>query len=135
MGTDTPSENQRSECPIAGALDIVGDKWTLLVLRDLLDGKTRFSEFERAPESMTTNILTNRLRRLEAHGLIVRRRGDGRRHEYHLAPKGEALRPAILALAAWGNAHLPDTWTPPAGYLQPSPRVAVVVAVAVAVEE
>ena len=118
MSSGSPTDNQRSECPIAGALDLVGDKWTLLVLRDLLDGKTRFSEFERSPERITTNILSDRLRRLEEHGLIVRRRGTGRRHEYHLKPKGEALRPAILALAAWGNAHLPDTWTPPADYLQ-----------------
>ncbi len=118
MGSGTSIEHQRSECPIAGALDIVGDKWTLLVLRDLLDGNTRFSEFERAPENITTNILSDRLRRLEEHGLIVRRRGAGRRHEYHLEPKGEALRPTILALAAWGNAHLIGTWTPPADYLQ-----------------
>lgn len=109
---------RRSDCPIASTLDIVGDKWTLLVLRDLLDGKTRFSEFERSPERITTNILSDRLRRLEDHGLIERRQGSGRRYEYHLAPKGEDLRPTILALASWGNAHVPDTWVPPDGYLE-----------------
>ncbi len=118
MSRDVSTEKRRSECPIAGTLDIVGDKWTLLVLRDLLDGKTRFSEFERSPEQITTNILSDRLRRLEVHGLVVRRQGSGRRFEYHLEPKGEALRDAILALAAWGNAHVADTWVPPANYLQ-----------------
>ena len=111
-------DDRRSECPIASTLDIVGDKWTLLVLRDLLDGKKRFSEFERSPERITTNILSNRLRRLEDHGLIARRQGSGRRYEYHLEPKGEELRPAILALAAWGNDHLAGTWVPPEGYLE-----------------
>ena len=53
---------RRSECPISSTLDIIGDKWTLLVVRDLLDGKTRFSQFERSPESIPTNILTDRLR-------------------------------------------------------------------------
>ncbi len=116
-----PTDGRRSECPIAGSLDILGDRWTLLVLRDLLDGKTRFSEFERSAESITTNILSDRLRRLEQHGMIDRRQGDGRRYAYHLTTKGEDLRPAILALAAWGNAHVPDTWVPPTDYLAPPP--------------
>jgi len=108
----------RSECPIASSLDIVGDKWTLLVLRDLLDGKTRFSEFERSPESIPTNILTERLRRLEVHGLAERVKGEGRRVDYLVTPKGEAMRSVLLALAAWGNANVEGTWVPPAkGYL------------------
>ena len=107
----------RSECPIASSLDIVGDKWTLLVLRDLLDGKTRFSEFERSPESIPTNILAERLRRLEAHGLAERAQGPGRRVDYFVTAKGEDLRPVLLAMAAWGNAHIDDTWVPPKGYL------------------
>ena len=113
----TVSDDRRSECPISSALDIVGDKWTLLVLRDLLDGKTRFTEFERSAESITTNILSDRLRRLEQHDMIERRQGDGRRFAYHLTSKGEDMRPAILELAAWGNAHLADTWVPPPDYL------------------
>ena len=113
----------RSECPIATSLDIVGDKWTLLVLRDLLDGKTRFSEFERSPEGIPTNILTERLRRLEAHGLLARERNEGRRYEYRVTDKGEALRPAILELAAWANTYVPGTWKPPANYLSPSTEV------------
>ena len=107
----------RSECPISSSLDIVGDKWTLLVLRDLLDGKTRFSEFERSPESIPTNILTERLRRLVAHGLAERAQGAGRRVDYFVTAKGEALRPVLLAMATWGNAHIDGTWVPPAEYL------------------
>lgn len=107
----------RSECPIASSLDIVGDKWTLLVLRDLLDGKSRFSEFERSAEAIPTNILTDRLRRLVAHGLAERIKGDGRRVDYIVTTKGEAMRPALIALAAWGNAHVDGTWVPPDDYL------------------
>lgn len=110
----------RSECPIASSLDIVGDKWTLLVLRDLLDGKTRFSELERSPEKVPTNILTDRLRRLEGHQLIERRPGQGRRVDYYVTSKGEAMRPVLLAMVEWGNTHVDDTWQPPPGYLTDS---------------
>ena len=108
----------RSECPIASSLDIVGDKWTLLVLRDLLDGKSRFSELERSPEGIPTNILTERLRRLASHGLIERQPGEGRRVDYEVTPKGQAMRPVLLAMATWGNDHIDGTWVPPADYLE-----------------
>ena len=119
---DSSAVTWRSECPIASTLDIVGDKWTLLVLRDLLDGKTRFSEFERSPESIPTNILTERLRRLETHGLVTRVQREGRRVDYHVTPKGEALRPTLIAMAAWGNDHVAGTWVPPADYLHAAVR-------------
>ncbi len=114
------ADSRRSECPISCTLDVVGDKWTLLVLRDLLDGKTRFSEFERSPEGIPTNILTERLRRLEAHGLVERRKGSGRRHHYAVTDEGVAFRPTLLALADWGNRFVDDTWKPPADYLLPA---------------
>ncbi len=113
-----PTDGRRSECPIAGSLDILGDRWTLLVLRDLLDGKTRFSQFERSPEGIPTNILTDRLRRLEANGLLERvATATSSRTTYRPTEKGRELRPALLELAAWGNRHLEDTWVPPADYL------------------
>lgn len=113
-------QSRRSECPISSSLDIVGDKWTLLVLRDLLDGKTRFSEFERSPEKIPTNILTERLRRLEGAGLAKRRRSPtSSRSLYHPTDRGRDLRPVLLALAAWGNEHLEETWVPPVDYLAP----------------
>lgn len=112
------SEERRSACPIAGSLDILGDKWTLLVLRDLLDGKSRFSEFERSPERIPTNILTDRLRRLERAGLVEREKVDGsKRWGYRPTDKGVAIRPVLLALVEWGNSHLQDTWVPPPDYL------------------
>ena len=113
----------RSECPISSSLDIVGDKWTLLVLRDLLDGKTRFSEFERSPEAIPTNILTERLRRLVEHGLAQRVKSDGRRIDYFVTDKGEAMRPILLAMAHWGNANVAGTWVPPPDYLTKPARL------------
>lgn len=111
----------RSECPIASTLDLLGDKWTLLVLRDLLDGKTRFVELERSPESIPTNILSDRLKRLDAAGLIERYVPTGRaRHEYRVTNAGRQTRPIILALANWGNEHIADTWVPPKDYLTQS---------------
>ncbi len=116
------TDTRRSECPIAGSLDILGDRWTLLVLRDLLDGKTRFSEFERSPEGIPTNVLTDRLRRLEANGLLERvAKATSSRTTYHPTEKGRELRQALLELAAWGNRYLDDTWVPPTDYLAPPP--------------
>ena len=120
---NSPDASWRSECPIATSLDIVGDKWTLLVLRDLLDGKTRFSEFERSPESIPTNILTERLRRLVLHGLAERVQGSGRRIDYFVTSKGEAMRPVLLALATWGNNNIEGTWAPPSNYLAKPARL------------
>lgn len=109
---------RRSECPIASSLDVLGDKWTLLVLRDLLDGKTRFKDFEDSPEGIPTNILSDRLRRLELNDLARKEPIPGsKRSEYHVTSKGRDLRPVLLALAAWGNQHLEETWVPPPGYL------------------
>lgn len=113
---------RRSECPISSTLDIVGDRWTLLVLRDLLDGKTRFSEFERSPESIPTNILTDRLRRLVDTGLAERCPAKGRRVDYELTDSGRALRPVLIALVEWGNDHIEGTWVPPDDYLLGSSR-------------
>ena len=62
----------RSVCPIASTLDLVGDKWSLLIVRDLLIGKSRYGEFLKSPEGITTNILADRLRRMERTGLIER---------------------------------------------------------------
>lgn len=112
------AQQPRSSCPIATSLDVIGDKWTLLVLRDLLDGKTRFSEFERSPEHIPTNILTDRLRRLEQADIIARAPIEGsKRMQYVPTEKGIALRPVLLAMVEWGNTFYPDTWRPPSGYL------------------
>lgn len=104
---------KRSKCPVACTLDILGDKWTLLVIRDLSLGKKTYSEFQQSPETMPTNILAERLKRLEAHGLISRRRYQDHppRYEYRLTDKGRDLQPVLLAIVEWGNRHLKGTIT------------------------
>jgi DNA-binding HxlR family transcriptional regulator len=96
--------NLRSDCPIAASLDILGDRWTLLVLRDmLLGGKSHFSEFAE-DESIATNVLTDRLTTLVSQGIIERvpDPDDGRKYLYRpLAPAVDLL-PVIAELAAWG---------------------------------
>lgn len=102
---------RRSACPVAGALDLIGDRWTLLVVRDLLLGKTRFGDFLRAPEAIPTNILAERLKRLEEAGLVeaLPYSEHPPRFEYRLTPRGRELGPIVRAVAAWGTAHIPDT--------------------------
>ena len=101
----------RSLCPIASSLDLLGDRWTLLVVRDLLAGKTRFGEFLASAEHIPTNILADRLKRLEAAGLIVREcyQEHPPRDAYHLTPSGAALRRPLEALADWGIQQFPGT--------------------------
>jgi DNA-binding HxlR family transcriptional regulator len=102
---------RRSSCSIACALDIVGDRWTLLIVRDLIGGKRRYSDFLRSSERIPTNILADRLRLLERTGLIERMplRERSRRRAYRLTPDGQALGQVVDALATWGLQHLPDT--------------------------
>lgn len=102
---------QRSRCPIAGTLDILGDRWTLLVVRDLLLGKKRFGEFRQSPEGIPSNILSDRIKRLEEAGLITSLLYSKHppRSEYLLTPKGEELRPVMRAILEWAAKHLPGT--------------------------
>jgi DNA-binding HxlR family transcriptional regulator len=104
----------RSSCPVAGALDLVGDRWTLLVVRDLLRGKRRYGDLAASSERIPTNILADRLRRLEQGGVVERVQYSERppRYEYRLTPRGEDLRPAIRSLAAWGLQYVPGTRVP-----------------------
>src|SRR5262249_5248365 len=99
----------RSRCPIAAALDLVGDRWTLLVMRDVLFyGKRRVADFLASPEGIATNILAARLERLERCGLIKRRRYQERpvREEYVPTARGKDLAPALRALVRWGQRHV-----------------------------
>jgi DNA-binding HxlR family transcriptional regulator len=104
----------RSTCPVAGALDLIGDKWTLLVVRDLMRGKRRYGDLAASSERIPTNILADRLRRLEHGGLVERVQYNARppRYEYRLTARGEDLRPAIRSLAAWGLQYVPGTRPP-----------------------
>lgn len=102
----------RSGCPIAHALDLVGDRWTLLVLRDLLFGsKRRFTELLASREGIATNVLTDRLRRLEEAGLILRESDpdDGRKALYRPTAAGVGLAPTLIEMVLWGLDHQPPT--------------------------
>ena len=109
----TPA-GKRSLCPVASALDIVGDKWTLLVVRDLLLGKATYSELQKSPEKIPTNILADRLKRLEQAGIVRRERYQQRppRYAYRLTDKGKDLGRILVAMVEWGNRHIPGTYVP-----------------------
>ncbi len=95
---------RRSNCPISYATDIFGDAWTLLVLRDLLlFNRRHFSELQGMEEGIATNILADRLKRLEAYGVVVREPDpkDGRKTVYRPTDTGIALIPILLEISAW----------------------------------
>ena len=96
---------RRSDCAVACTLDLVGDRWTLLVVRDLLSGKRYFDEFLRSPEGIATNILSARLRVLQEHGFIekVRDPSDQRRWAYRFTQEGLPLRELLGPLGDGGR--------------------------------
>jgi DNA-binding HxlR family transcriptional regulator len=108
------SPERRSECAIAGVLDLVGDRWSLLIVRDLwLRGPLRFQDFESmvGQESIATNTLAARLRRLEESGIVHKEKYQDHpaRFEYELTGKGVDLVPVLESLAQWGATHIPGT--------------------------
>jgi DNA-binding HxlR family transcriptional regulator len=105
------NDARRSNCPVACTLDLLGDKWTLLVVRDLIVGKRRFDEFLASPEGVASNILADRLARLTAAGLVEQRPNPEHRGRatYHLTPRGASLESVIATVASWGLENLPGT--------------------------
>jgi len=106
---ETDAPEWRSSCPIASGLDVLGDKWSLLIIRDLLQFGTRtYSEFTEAAEGVSTNILASRLKSLAWLGLIEHVDPDGvaRNNAYRLTPSGLALQPVLEALGRWSQVHL-----------------------------
>jgi DNA-binding HxlR family transcriptional regulator len=101
----TRSSVRRSDCPVANTLDLVGDKWSLLVVRDLLHGKRTYGEVLDSPEGIPSNILAERLRRLEAAGLVVRSAYQEHpvRYAYTLTHKGLALGKILLAFVEYSR--------------------------------
>jgi DNA-binding HxlR family transcriptional regulator len=90
-------------CPVAKATEVIGEKWTLLVLRELFLGTTRFNDFQRAMSRMSPTLLAKRLRRLEECGIIIRKKLSGQKgYEYRLTAAGKELSPLIETLAVWG---------------------------------
>lgn len=104
--TFATSASRRSPCPLACGLDIFGDRWTLLVVRDLIMGAERFKDFTASPEGIPTNILTERLGRLQESGIVqLTAAADGSKHPaYKLSAKGQALKPILAAMRDWGLA-------------------------------
>ena len=104
---------RRSACPVANTLDLVGDKWSLLIIRDMRHGKRTYGELAQSPEGIPTNILADRLRRLEETGIIESAAYQERpvRYAYTLTDKGNDLGELLGALVRWGKKHIPGTRT------------------------
>lgn len=102
---------KRSSCPIACTLDIFGDKWTLLVVRDLFAGKKTYGGFQNSPEKVPTNMLADRLKRLVEHQIVVKTPYQEHpvRYEYALTPKGRELGMILKAMVQWGEKHIPGS--------------------------
>jgi DNA-binding HxlR family transcriptional regulator len=110
----TPAKH-RSACPLNAALEVYGDRWTLLIVRDLMfKDKAGYSEFLASEEGISTNILADRLRALEAEGIIAGQRDPENRRKivYHLTAKGIDLAPVLTELIIWGARHA-ETDAPP----------------------
>jgi len=101
----------RSRCAVACTLDLVGDKWSLLVVRDLLRGNLTYGELQNSPEGIPTNILADRLKKLEQAGLIAKSEYHQHpvRYVYGLTEKGKALGEVLQALVRWGKKHISGT--------------------------
>ena len=102
-----PKAEHRSGCPVSISLDLLGDRWSLLLVRDMMvRGYRTFREFQRSGEGIATNILADRLQKLEAGGSVVREPAeDGRSTYYRLAAKGIALARVLLEILIWGARH------------------------------
>ena len=101
---------KRSSCPITNMLDIFGDKWSLLVVRDIYLGKRTYGEFLESPEQISTNILANRLKQLEVSGIIAKivYQNNPVRYQYELTEKGRDLLPVISEMLLWAEKYMPD---------------------------
>jgi DNA-binding HxlR family transcriptional regulator len=90
-------------CPVAMTAEVLTERWTPLIVRELLSGSTHFNELRRGVPLMSPSLLSKRLKMLERVGIVDRRRGDGRSIEYVLTPAGEELRPLITGMGVWGQ--------------------------------
>lgn len=102
---------KRSSCPVANTLDVIGDKWSLLVIRDLFAGKSIYREFQESPEGIPTNILADRLSRLVEQGMVEKSPYQDRpvRYAYTLAKKGRELGPVLIEMSKWGEKYFPGS--------------------------
>lgn len=101
-------------------LDMVGDRWSLVIVRDMLNGKSRFGEFLKSPEKIATSVLADRLERLVTLGVAEARayQDNPARYEYRLTEAGEAMLPILQEVCRWANRFRPETWPAPEAFLQ-----------------
>lgn len=119
MGMMTKRNARRSTCPINASLEVIGDRWSLLIVRDMLFGRARtYKDFRGAEEGIATNILADRLERLLSFGIIASEQApdDGRRMIYRLTEKGFDLVPVLMELSFWGSRY--EEGRPPPGILE-----------------
>ena len=108
MARKKPSKKWRSGCPLNASVEILGDRWSILIIRDMmLRGFQTYKEFLTSYEKIATNILADRLKNLEAHGIIAARRDvkDGRKVIYRLTAKGIDLAPVLTEMVLWAGGH------------------------------
>lgn len=119
-------QDPRSTCPISTALEVVGDRWTLLIVRDLMfAGKRHFREFLQSEEAISSNVLADRLNALLENGIVQRTDNPAHAQKavYTLTEKGLALLPVVVALSAWTQKHYPKTRRPEAvGLVSQGPK-------------
>ena len=103
---------KRSKCPVSCILEILGDKWTLLVVRDIFLGKHTFKDLQSSAEKIPSNILTDRLKRLEQNEVVHRElyQTHPKRYRYYLTQKGRDLEPVMESLIVWSNKYMPETY-------------------------
>lgn len=98
----------RSTCPLSIILDLVGDKWSLLIIRDIFMGANTYSQFLNSPERIASNILVDRINKLKVHGIIkvVRDKEDGKIKHYYLTEKGIDLYPVLAEMMHWSQKYI-----------------------------
>ena len=117
------NEKSAKRCPIAHSADLFGDRWSLVIVRDMLMGKKRFGEFLESSEAITASVLTARLTRLENVGLISKTpyQSNPVRYDYTLTAKGRGLLPVLQALSEWGSRNFPNVRRPPDRFMNMKP--------------
>ena len=112
--------NRRSQCAISTGLDFYGDKWTLLIIRDMIKGKSRFKEFEESDEGIPTNILSSRLKKLEEQGFIKKEpyQLKPKRFQYTLLDKGRDLIPIMQSMSKWSIKYGDDVKSQPPAFFE-----------------
>ena len=109
MQPKVKKDNYRSKCSISSALEIIGDKWSLLLVRDaMILGKTSFNEFRYSKEKIASNILSSRLETLVSYGIFEKRENAEKKSkiDYLLTDLGESLRPVVMEIGKWGYKHI-----------------------------